>query len=411
MSDDVKVKFGGDFSDLSKGAKEAAEAAGVAMTSSFTSFTSKLSGSLISAIGVGSVATTLFNNILGKFEQFKELDTMSRKLGVSAEDLQRFGRIGKEAGVDMETMGRGIGFANKFIGAAQLGVEANRAALEKLGFTQQQINSGSVKATDLILALAKSYEETKSETLIAAQAQSVFGRTGLEMVGVIKQGTEALKEQMAVMAKYSNVEVKRGAEVQKRIESGKKFFEYHFGGKQAATIGYLTEAVSVNEMLQKAGVNLGFLGLGNEGELAEDKGRMKEITEDMLSEAKKAGMSLESLSDILHDKSVEILRTSGESNFYEQLSGAIYNAAMKQEQAPKPKETLETIPPEPVKALVTSSLQSIGGGDVTSVFAGIDYQKTTAEQMTLANQYLQMIATSNGQFVAAIKATPINAAK
>jgi hypothetical protein len=122
-------------------------------------------------------------------------------------------------------------------------------------------------------------------------------------------------------------------------------------------------------------------------------------------------MSLESLSDILHDKSVEILRTSGESNFYEQLSGAIYNAAMKQEQAPKPKETLETIPPEPVKALVTSSLQSIGGGDVTSVFAGIDYQKTTAEQMTLANQYLQMIATSNGQFVAAIKATPINAAK
>ena len=30
MSDEIKVKFGGDFSELSKGAKEAAEAAGVA---------------------------------------------------------------------------------------------------------------------------------------------------------------------------------------------------------------------------------------------------------------------------------------------------------------------------------------------------------------------------------------------
>jgi len=394
MSDDIKVKFGGDFSALASGAKEAGEAAGVAMTSSFSSFTSKLSSSLISALGVGAVATSLVSNIFERFSQFKELDSMSKKLGVSAEDLQKFGRMGKEVGIDMETMGRGIAFANKYIGQAQLGAVANREELQKLGFTQQQINGGNLKAIDILLALAKSYEENGSETIAAAQAQTIFGRTGMQMVGVIKQGTEAIKEQMAVMAKYSDEEVKRGAEVEKRLEKGKKFWEYHFGGKQAATIGYAIENSEIKEMLKNAGVDISLTGLfGNEADTSKDKNKMKQVADSLVEQSKRLGLSLTSVSDILYDKSQQSLRTAGSKEFYEQLSGMIYNIAMQQEQSkPKPAIAMEAI--EPAKALVTSSLQAIGGGDITSVFAGIDYQKTTAEQITMANQYLQQIAIS-----------------
>ena len=408
MADDIKVKFGGDFSDLSKGAKEAAEAAGVAMTSSFSSFTSKLSSSFIAAIGVGSVATTLFHNIFESFAKFKELDSMSRKLGVSAEDLQKFGRIGKEAGVDMETMGRGIAFANKFIGAAQLGVEGNVKTLEKLGFTQTQINAGNVKAADVIMALAKSYEETKSETIAAAQAQSVFGKTGLEMVGVIKQGTEALKEQLAVEARFTNEEVKRGALMEKRIEKGKKFLDYHLGEKQASTIGYISERIDVVQALRSTGVSPAPFGMGNENEFMRDKEKFNSVVAGILSESKRLGLSLTSVSDILYDYGQD---WGMNGKFYTAVSAKIYEEAQRQEKDKPAKVEISEIATEPTKALVTSSLQSIGGGDITSVYAGVDYQKTIADQTTLANQYLQMIATSNGQFAAAIKSTPINAAK
>lgn len=410
MSDEIKVKFGGDFSELSKGAKEAAEAAGVAMTSSFSSFTSKLSSSLIGALGVGALATGLFNNVMEKFAQFKEISDMSRKLGISSEEYQRYSKMAKEAGVSTETFAKGIGIANRYIGGAQEGNVKNIEALEKLGFTQNQINSGSVKATDILLALAKSYEQTNSETIAAAQAQAIFGRSGLEMVGVIKQGTEALKEQMAVAARYSDEEVKRGAEIEKRIEKGKRFFDYHFGGKQAASIGYLSERSDVTQMLESQGVQSGRFGLGNEGELAEDKNRMKEITESLIENAKRTGMSLKSLSDILHDKAESIFRTSGETDFYEQLSSAIYNISMREEQSKKPKP-LEVENPGFAGAIAASSLQAIGGGDINSVYAGLDYQKGSLEQLTMANQYLQMIAISNGLFAASIKSTPVNAAK
>ena len=48
----------------------------------------------------------------------------------------------------------------------------------------------------------------------------------------------------------------------------------------------------------------------------------------------------------------------------------------------------------PVAAIMASTLQQIGGGDVSSVFAGIDYQKTTADAVTQANQHLSQIASN-----------------
>jgi hypothetical protein len=264
MADDVKVKFGGDFTDVPKGAEAAATAAGTAMQGWVGKYANSLKDKLASAFSLENIVSKFVSSASAQLEKFKEIDTLSRKLGVSREELQKFSKIGKEFNLDMETMGRSIAFANKTLGASAMGNKEAQSKLLQLGYTQEQVNSGNIKATDVLFKLAESYEknkklfgETVAQNLLAKQTTDLFGRAGSDLVSIIKEGNVELKKRIELMGVYTESEVKAGAAADRAIERIEAKLQKNVIGKILMGLAALYESFEV-------------FGVGGEGGIMED---------------------------------------------------------------------------------------------------------------------------------------------
>ena len=411
MSDDVKVKFSGDFTDVSKGAADASKKAGTAMGAWVGEYTNSLKNSLVGAVALGSIVDTFVGNFKKAFESFKEIDSMSRKLGVSRVELQQFSKVGKEFNIDMESMGRTIAFANKVIGGAALGQKDAQKSLMELGYTQNQVTAGNITAISVIQKLSENYDINKkahgdviAQNILSKQATLAFGRTGQDLIPIIKEGTEALKDRIATMKIYSEEEIKSGARAARQLEKGQRAFARFFGGRQATSVGHIMDQSEIGdleeEFLKKKKFNPEWMtGMDAYDETLTNKLNVlskktgasrkdinKEFSEFLLSKAKSLGMDSGDLADILSSRALTNVgffstKNAGgkDESFYLSQAEMARNAQDKATRAEKEaaKNTLEIPSTSNTPVLAASSLQQIGGGDIASV-AGL-YQSNVEE--------------------------------
>lgn len=421
MSDDVKVKFSGDFTDVSKGATDASKKAGTAMSAWVGEYTKSLKDSLVGAVALGSIVDTFVGNFKKAFESFKEIDSMSRKLGVSRVELQQFSKVGKEFNIDMESMGRTISFANKVIGGAALGHKDAQKILMELGYTQNEVTAGNIQAIGVIQKLSENYEankkahgETIAQNILSKQATEAFGRTGADLIPIIKEGTEAMKERIKTMKIYSEEEVKSGARAARQLEKGQKKFAWWFGGRAATSVGSMMEQSDISdleeEFLKKKNFNENWVHIGDDSSMSgkldilgkktgvKKKDLNKEFNEFLLARAKAMGMDAGDLADVLASRGTQSFGWIGDEGkdisekrnaFYLNQSSMAANAQADKDKAEKAAaaNTLDLTAGGGlgnVPVLAASSLQQIGGGDIASV-AGLyhgnveDYTRRTAE--------------------------------
>jgi hypothetical protein len=403
MSGDVKVKFGGDFTDVPKGAAEAGKIAGTHLAASFKEYTKSLTSSIAGFFSVSNLIGTFANNFTAALDKFREIDQLSRQLGVSRVELQKFGKIGAEVGISMETMARSIGFANKTIGAAQMHTGAQRQSLLDLGFTLEQITGGHIKATDVMFKLAEAYDKNKNSNNLAKQTTEVFGRAGQELTRILKDGNVELQERIRLMQVYSEQAVRGGAATARFIEQGEKKLKYHFGGKQAEMFGYGIMQRRLNEAEAETARDMGING-SFQGNLVEDlraSGRFSEYNSRLQKNAAKRGLKPEDMLSIYEQRGTERnaewfssfkMGTTEFLTNVEQMAGFL-RQQVQQEETNKNKKTLADsgdIVAEGVGgvvALAASSLQAIGGGDINSIFSGISIQEAqlNAQQQTATN--------------------------
>lgn len=399
MADDVKVKFGGDFTDVPKGADSAGKIAGTAIAASFKEYTKSLTSSLTSFFSVSNLMGTFASNFSAALDKFREIDQLSRQLGVSRVELQKFSKLGVEVGISMETMARSIGFANKTIGAAQMSAGAQRQSLIDLGFTLEQITGGHIKATDVMFKLAEAYDKNKNSNNLAKQTTEVFGRAGQELTRILKSGNVELQERIRLMQVYSEQAVRGGAATARFLEKGQKRFAYHFGGKQAEHAGFLAMEDVMTNVERETNKEMGMTKpLEVDVQKLREQGKFTEYYQKLLKNAAKAGLKPEDVLGIYEQRVSE-----GYSPLYMSSTQSIANkadiagflrATVEEEERAKNKKTLSDTgdlvdlgaggAKEPL-ALLSSSLQAIGGGDISSVMSGLganevaDNTKRTAD--------------------------------
>jgi hypothetical protein len=379
MADDVKVKFGGDFTDVPKGAEAAATAAGTSLSGWVGKYSDKLKEKLTHAFSMENVVGKFVSMIGEQLEKFKEIDTLSRKLGVSREELQKFAKIGKEFNVDMETMGRSIAYANKTLGAAATGNKEAKAKLTELGFTQDEVNSKHIKSTEILFKLAEQYEKNKklhgdvaAGNILSRETTNLFGRAGADLVSVLKEGNTELKNRIDLMSVYSESEVKAGAAAARAAERAQERFKRQVVGRVIGggagiatdyeTFGIFGEGGLMGEALKKSG----FKGREDVKTLAD----AEKLSENLAKLAKKEGIEPEDLvnaieahkaTSYMSDHSEEVL-----NNMQMHLGTMAHNAEVEERNA----NTSRSETPSNITALAASSLQQIGGGDISSVLAG-----------------------------------------
>lgn len=360
MADDVKVKFGGDFSGVSKGANEAAAQAGSALAKNMTDKISAIGASIAGLFAIGTLASKAFEGFKAGIAYMHELNLAISRTGQSSAEFQKLAYAGKEAGVSMDIVGRGLIEANKSLERAKKDPQS-RNLFASLGMDAAKLEAGTYTATEALLALADQWDKFGNVQKTRAGAVALFGKYGEGMVPVIQQGRSAIEEQTASVKAQTRAEILGAAAIEKKVAALERYTEQMkrlaaaSAGVAKVGIDYTTEFDALKQMKRRVPEKY--------AEQYGDKTPAQVAAQKLSADYKaKFGINPEEMSIIMNQA---LTGTGGVAKDakeeFKRLSDE-YIAA----RAARPARPTEEL----AGALSASSLQAIGAGDIASVQTG-----------------------------------------
>lgn len=360
MADDVKVKFGGDFSGVSKGANDAAAQAGSALAKSMADKVTAIGASIAGLFAIGSVASKVFEGFKSGIAYMHELNLAITRTGQSSGEFQKLAYAGKEAGVSMDIVGRGLTEANKALERAKKD-QQTRNLFASLGMDAGKLEAGTYTATEALLVLADQWDKFGNVQKTRAGAVALFGKYGEGMVPIIQQGRSAIEEQTASVREQTRAEILGAAAIEKKVAALERYTKQMERLAAAQTgvakvgIDFATEFDALKQMKRRTPEKY--------AEQYGERTPAQVAAEKMSAEYKaKFGINPEEMAIIMNQALKNTAGVEAEAKAeFDRLSKKYV-----EERAARPAR-----PPEELAgALSASSLQAIGAGDIASVQTG-----------------------------------------
>jgi hypothetical protein len=399
MADDVKVKFGGDFTDVSKGASEAVNKAGGALSSWFSDFNKSTVASITSALALSAVFGKFTESMSNTLKTAKGIDEAFKRFGTgkSSQEFQLLARYGAEVGVSMEAVGRTMNYFSKASADASKQSGERRNVLRALKFTEEEIQKNNISAIEVLRRMADEYDRTGLEALSAQRAVQLFGSQGEQLSAIYKNGKISLDEFAKSVTLMSDATVASMAKTERRIErtkrtmadlSGIVFGEIGREGSASKAEGAVIETMSGQ--------------YGQTGGTPEQEGRS--IGAQIYSDLKDDEDALAKAIEMLRDYERDDLFTSEKKAMTAEEAVKTMLSLMKEEKKAQPEG-----PPllQVAKVMAVSSLQEIGGGDVNSVLSGT-YQSSMLDAANKTAENTSKLAQDAGKIP---PSKPVNVAK
>jgi hypothetical protein len=133
-------------------------------------------------------------------EAFVRMDAVAktaRSINMAAQSFQGLQHAASLAGVEGEQMTGGLSKMLKGLGEAAMGLGQARIAMEQLGISTLDMQQLSTE--EQFLKIADALNKVDDPAKRAALAVQFFGRTGLKLLPMIEQGSEAIRQQAAEM--------------------------------------------------------------------------------------------------------------------------------------------------------------------------------------------------------------------
>ena len=361
MADDVKVKFGGDFADIAKGAGAAAKVAGNAMQTSISNYASGLQGSITSALSLENIFDKISQKIDQSREYFAGLTHGIKTTGANAEQFQTILQLGKGQGVGIEPITKGLGIFAKNISAAAKGSAPMIAVLNDLGLASDAASASTVTATQALEALAKQAEGPKASHVADNLAKLFGGRSGKELMPIIKAGSAFISEGVkgAQTFKDSEIEVVEAA-ARERDRKSKKFDKFWRSSEVGES--YLLAHKVISDSIRETVTDFEKAG---KKDINKDS---EEFVNAYINKLIGKGMSPKAALATM-DRPWENRGFAQPGPYsYDAKFGNRFTDELKRRVAAAEAEKLPETPDNRL-ALTASSLQAIGAGDVNSVMA------------------------------------------
>lgn len=156
-------------------------------------------------LGIGLTVGAFAELIKGSIDAADELRDMSQKTGVAVQTLNGLGFAAGQAGGNLESVSAAAGKVNKSVAEAAGGNRDMIEAFSKLGIAVRDAQ-GNLKTADVVIAEVadkfKDYADGPEKTAIALR---VFGKAGEEMIPLLNDGGDAMRENIAYAKQYSGV--------------------------------------------------------------------------------------------------------------------------------------------------------------------------------------------------------------
>jgi lambda family phage tail tape measure protein len=122
-----------------------------------------------------------------------ELDDLRQKTGVSAAALFAIGNAAKVAGVDMDTVGKGLGKLNINLVKAAEGNEDLAQKFKRLGVDVKDAKGQVVPADKALKQIADRFADMPDGAQKAAAAVALFGKGGADLIPLLNEGAAGLE--------------------------------------------------------------------------------------------------------------------------------------------------------------------------------------------------------------------------
>jgi hypothetical protein len=159
--------------------------------------TVKAATATIAAIGaaIGTGSALLFRLTADAARTGDELAKMSRRTGVTVEDLSKLKFAADLSGTSIEGLETGLKRASRVLLDATRGLETGTRPLNALGISATDSQGRLREMSDFLPEVADALKGVQSQTERAALAQELFGRSGAGLLPLLQQGSEAMRQQ------------------------------------------------------------------------------------------------------------------------------------------------------------------------------------------------------------------------
>ena len=127
-----------------------------------------------------------------------DLAKVSSSIGVGAEFLQRFQFAAEQSGVSAEGFDKSLRFFSKTMGEATMGLGLGLDAVDQLGVSLKDAQGETKDIDDLFIEFMHALSGVENATEKAGLATKLFGRAGIPMVNMIRDGTDAMLDLASV---------------------------------------------------------------------------------------------------------------------------------------------------------------------------------------------------------------------
>ena len=146
-----------------------------------------------------------FQFVIASVKKYADIADQAQKSGMDGEDFQRLASAANQAGVSMQTVAKASRELRILMKDAASGNQLAIDKLKALGFTQEQINSGTIKATDVFLQLANAMENAGSDAEKLAILTAIFGdKVSTDLLPLLDTTRQKLRETFGETAVMDN---------------------------------------------------------------------------------------------------------------------------------------------------------------------------------------------------------------
>lgn len=160
---------------------------------------------------LGAAATTaaIGFGIKNAVDFADQLNDINQRLGISAEALSGWAFAAKQTGTDIDGLGIGLKKLAKNMGEATNATSSQGKLFAALGVQVKDAQGNLRRMEDVLPEIATKFKAIQNETLKAALAQELFGKSGTDLIEFLNQGADGL-DGMRDKARELGVELSQG---------------------------------------------------------------------------------------------------------------------------------------------------------------------------------------------------------
>ena len=149
----------------------------------------------VAGVGLAAAATaTALAVLVGKsFEYIDTLDKTSRRTGIATDTLQAFSLAAIESGSSTEQAFKGLEKFSRSMGDAASGLKTQADIFKDLGINIKDASGKMRNSTEILFEVAEGIKNLGSQAERSRVLANLFGRAGIQMSEVFRDGAEGLK--------------------------------------------------------------------------------------------------------------------------------------------------------------------------------------------------------------------------